>query len=143
ERLMFGGATVLVAAVATIGFLSAAQYLVFPRYFLPAMAITALSVHIFWSALPNRLALRTVGLCLALLVAGTSLDPLFDRANIRMTNCDKIAAVLEQRAEANDFIIVTSLFYGVSFQRYYHGETRWVAVPPVDDFSLHRWDLLK
>ncbi|HYR23382.1 MAG TPA: hypothetical protein VEP30_10740 [Chthoniobacterales bacterium] len=143
ERLLFGGATVLVAAVATIGFLSAVHYLVFPRYFLPAMAITALSVHIFWSALPNRIAIRTISLCLALLVAGTSLRPLFERANTRMTNCDRIGTLLEQHADANDLIIVTSSLYAVSFQRYYRGETSWRAVPQLDDFSLHRWDLLK
>ena len=62
---------------------------------------------------------------------------------MRMTNCDEIAAVLEHRAGRDDLIIVTSFLYGVSFQRYYHGQTPWLAVPQIEDFTLYRWDLLK
>src|SRR5207237_7834622 len=58
-------------------------------------------------------------------------------------NCDKIAIALDQRATSEDVIVVTSFLYGVSFQRYYHGEASWQTVPQVADFSLHRWDLLK
>ena len=60
-----------------------------------------------------------------------------------MTNCDRIAAVLEQRATGDDLIVVTSPLYGISFQRYYHGQTSWVTLPQLEDFSVHRWDLLK
>jgi hypothetical protein len=84
-----------------------------------------------------------ISLGLALFVATTSIRPLHERAHMRMTNCDIIANLLEQRASRDDLIIVTSFFYGVSFQRYYHGEAEWLAVPPVADFSLQRWDLLK
>jgi len=143
DRATFGGATVLVCIVATVTFLCAAHYLVFPRYFLPVMAIIALSIHIFWSALPNRFLIRTIGLCLALLVCAASLKSLCQRANTRMTNCDQIAEIVEQRAVPDDLIIVTSFFYGISFQRYYHGDAPWLAVPQVSDFTLHRWDLLR
>jgi hypothetical protein len=143
ERVVFAGATLLVAAAATVGFLCAVRYLVFPRYFLPGIAVAALCVHVFWSALPNRFAIRMVSLCLALFVAVTSLRPFYERANMRMTNCDTITAMLERRVSRDDLIVVTSFLYGVSFQRYYHGEAEWLAVPPVRDFSLHRWDLLK
>ena len=143
ERLMFAAATVVVAAGATITFLCAADYLVYPRYFLPLMAIISLGAQVFWSALPNRVLFRAISLCLALFVGATSLRPLFERAHLRMTNCDKIAAMLEQRAGADDLVIVTSSFYGMTFQRYYHGKTPWRALPPIEDLSLHRWDLLK
>lgn len=143
ERLMFAATTVAVAAGATITFLCAAQYLIFPRYFLPLMAVISLCVQIFWSALPNRAVIRTLSLCLVLLIGATSLRPLWERARLQMTNCDKIAAAVEQRAGADDLILVTSCLYGVSFQRYYHGQTPWVTLPPLADLRLHRWDLLK
>ena len=143
DRIIFAGISVLVGAAATIGFLCAVRYLVFPRYFLAVMAMATLCVNILWNAISNRLAVRTLSLFLALVVAATSLRSLSERANMRMTNCDKVAAALEQRASADDLIILTSFLYGVSFQRYYHGRTNWVALPQVDDFSLHRWDLLK
>jgi len=143
DRIIFAATTTVVAALATIGFLCTAQYLVFPRYFLPAMAIAALCAHVFWNSLPNRPGIRIIGLFLVLLIAVTELRPFGERANMRMTNCDEIAAVLEHRAGRDDLIIVTSFLYGVSFQRYYHGQTPWLAVPQIEDFSLHRWDLLK
>jgi len=143
KGVMFAGATTFIAVVATIVFLCAAQYLVFPRYFLPAMGVAVLSMHVFWGALPNRIATRAVSLILATFIAVLSVPSLYARANMRMTNCDKIAIAVEQRASPEDLIIVTSFFYGVSFQRYYHGQASWMAVPQVADFSLHRWDLLR
>ena len=143
KGVMFAGATLFITVVATIVFLCAAQYLVFPRYFLPTMGVAALSVHVFWGALPNRIATRAVSLILATFIVVLSVPSLYARANMRMTNCDKIAIAVEQRASSEDLIIVTSFFYGVSFQRYYHGQASWLAVPPVADFSLHRWDLLR
>jgi hypothetical protein len=143
ERAIFAGTTLLVAGSATIGFLIVARYLVYPRYFLPAMAVTALCLHLFWRALPNRILIRSISLILGLFVAATSLPGLYARANLRMTNCDQIASGVEQRAGSEDLVIVTSFLYGVSFQRYYHGKTGWVAMPQLADLSLHRWDLLK
>jgi hypothetical protein len=71
------------------------------------------------------------------------LTALYDGANTRMTNCDQIAASVQERATSDDLVIVTSFLYGISFQRYYHGQAPWLAVPQLSDFSLHRWDLLK
>src|SRR5262249_48896424 len=143
DRMLFAGATLSVAIGATIVFLCAAQYLIFPRYFLPAMAVVPLCIHSFLVALPRRCSVPAPSLFLAIVAAGTSIHPLYRGANMRMTNCDQIAAALEQRANSEDLIVVTSFLYGVSFQRYYRGNATWVAVPQVADFSLHRWDLLK
>jgi len=61
---------------------------------------------------------------------------------ITLARCE-FAATVEQRAGASDLILVTSSFYAISFQRYYHGQTPCVTLPPLADLSLHRWDLLK
>jgi hypothetical protein len=143
DQIIFGVMVWLVATTITIGFLCAAKYLVFPRYFLAVIAVASLCVHIFWKALPNQTSLRTGSLCLALIIAIISFGPLAERARMRMTNCDEIAAKLEERAVADDLIIVTSSLYGISFQRYYHGQAKWVTLPQVADLTLHRWDLVK
>ena len=143
DRIIFGAVVLFVAVIATIGFFCWAKYLVFPRYFLALLALAALCVDIFWNAVPRQTAVRALGLCLALIVAITSFRSLFERSQTRMTNCDQIAAMLEQRAVADDLIIVTSPLYGISFKRYYHGRTNWVTLPQVGDLTLHRWDLLK
>lgn len=143
DRIMFAAVVLFVAVAVTIGFLCAAKYLVFPRYFLAVIAISGLCLNNFWNAIPNRTAIRAVGLGLALIVTITSVRPLFALAQTRMTNCDQIAATLEQRAAAEDLIIMTSPLYGISFQRYYHGSASWVTLPPIEDLTLHRWDLIK
>ncbi|HWY40579.1 MAG TPA: hypothetical protein VNX27_07265 [Chthoniobacterales bacterium] len=143
DRIIFATTVLVVAAAVTIGFLCAAKYLVFPRYFLAVLAIGALCINSFWKAIPNQTATRTLSFCLALIVAATSLQPLSGRAHMRMTNCDKISAVVENRAGPDDLIILTSPLYGISFQRYYQGRANWIALPQLGDFSLHRWDLLK
>jgi hypothetical protein len=143
DWLLFAGVTFLIAAVLMVGFLSAAHYLVFPRYFLPAMCVIGLCIHVFWHALPNRVSVRVVSLILAVLVSASSLARLSEQAHMRMTDCDQIANAIAKRATSDDLIIVSSFLYGVSFQRYYDGAAPWVAIPPVGDYSLHRWDLLK
>jgi hypothetical protein len=143
DRIIFAAVVVFVAVVGTIGFLCWAKYLVFPRYFLALLGVGALCLNIFWSAIPRRTTIRILGLCLTVIVAVTSLRPQFERARMRMTNCDQVAATLEQHASPDDLIIVTSPFYGISFQRYYHGRTSWITLPRIDDLTLHRWDLIK
>lgn len=143
RRIVFATTSLLVAAVILITFLCAAHYLVFPRYFLAILAIAAVSVDIFWNAIANRPFIRATSLCLALVIAASSVGPITQRAGMRMSNCDQIASAVQQRAAGNDLIIVTSYFYGITFQRYYHGQANWVTVPQLADYSLHRWDLVK
>ena len=143
DRIVFAATVLVISVVTTIGFLCAAKYLVFPRYFLAVLAIGALCINIFWRAIPNQTAIRAFGLGLALIVTATSLRPAFERSQMRMTNCDQIAGKLEQRATSDDLIIVTSPLYGISFQHYYHGRASWMTLPQIDDLTLHRWDLLK
>jgi hypothetical protein len=143
DRIIFGAIVLFSAFMMTVGFLCLAKYLVFPRYFLTVMAIGALCISLFFNAIPHRTIIRAVAVCLVLIVAIASLRPLLAYARMRMTNCDQIAAIVEQRAAADDLIILTSPLYGISFQRYYHGSASSVTLPPVADLTLHRWDLIK
>ena len=143
DHVMFAAIALFLSIVCTATFLCHAQYRIFPRYFLPLMAIGALAIHIFSEALRTRPQLRVINLCAVLLIAATAVPDFYERAKTRLTNCDRIAATLQARAETGDVVIVTSFFYAVSFQRYYHGAASWHAVPDVADSTLHRWDLLK
>ena len=40
-------------------------------------------------------------------------------------------------------MLVCPWTYGVSFHYYYHGEAPWTTLPPLDDNSIHRYDLMK
>jgi hypothetical protein len=42
----------------------------------------------------------------------------------------------------NDLIVLNLHYYGISFARYYKGDTPWVTLPPLTDHHLHRYDLV-
>ena len=61
----------------------------------------------------------------------------------RDTSIDILARILEQQADAHDVIVVNSWSRGISFNRYYHGKTRWLTVPNIEDHRTHRYDLFR
>jgi hypothetical protein len=80
---------------------------------------------------------------LLVLFAAMALSPLALQATtVRLTNVDLTTKALAQLAQPDDLIVVDNYFYGISFNRYYHGKTPWVSVPNLEDSTLHRWDLL-
>jgi hypothetical protein len=56
---------------------------------------------------------------------------------------DLIAATLSSEVAPNDYVIVHPFYCGVTFKRYYKGAAPWTTLPPVEDYTLQRWDLLK
>src|SRR4029077_15334320 len=66
----------------------------------------------------------------------------WEEAHTRRSNVDLIADVLNQKAAAEDLIVVQSAWEGITFDRYYHGQARWVTVPPIDSHKVHRNDLM-
>ena len=61
----------------------------------------------------------------------------------RQTNGDLLAAKLAKEADPQDLIVVTPWFFGMTFDRYYHGAAKWTTVPPITDHRFHRYDLIK
>jgi hypothetical protein len=41
----------------------------------------------------------------------------------------------------NDYVIVHPFYCGVTFNRYYKGAAPWTTLPPLEDYTLQRWDL--
>jgi hypothetical protein len=56
---------------------------------------------------------------------------------------DLIAAQLSSELAPNDYVIVHPFFCGVTFNRYYKGAAPWTTLPPLDDYTLQRYDLFK
>jgi hypothetical protein len=61
----------------------------------------------------------------------------------RMTNMNSVAEHLRQHSGPNDLIIVYPWYCGISFERYYQGNTPWRTLPDIADHRFHRYDLLK
>ena len=61
----------------------------------------------------------------------------------RQTNVDLIAAELSSELDPNDYVIVYPFYCGVTFERYYKATASWTTLPPLDDYTLQRYDLFK
>ena len=61
----------------------------------------------------------------------------------RQTNGDLLAAQIVRNAGADDLIIVHPWYFGLTFDYYYRGTTKWTTLPPLADYRFHRYDLIK
>ena len=125
-----------------LAFLMAVGYSPRIWYLLPVLALTA-------SALDGLLAagggvpVRVLRTAAALLLAAALYATAFDTAKMRMTNVDQVARAIEQSAGPRDLILVNEWYMGVSFNRYYRGQARWMTIPSLSDHRMHRFDLIK
>jgi hypothetical protein len=111
-------------------------------YLLPVLALVASALDgllAIESAPPARVARIAAAALLAVALYATS----FDTAKMRMTNVDQVARAIEQSAGPRDLVLVNEWYNGISFHRYYRGDTRWMTVPVLADHRMHRFDLLK
>lgn len=112
-------------------------------YYMEMLCLCAISLDgllgASWRALRPWGLLR-MGLMLATL--GWGARSTWTEAHTRRSNLDLIAAVLNKNAAKEDLIVVETVWEGITFNRYYHGQTQWVTVPPVDSHLVHRTDLV-
>jgi hypothetical protein len=59
----------------------------------------------------------------------------------RQTNVDLIAAGLSSAVAPADYVIVYPFYCGATFERYYKAPATWTTLPPLEDYTLQRWDL--
>jgi hypothetical protein len=88
-------------------------------------------------------SLRLARLGVAVLAAVLAFPVSIDRVVVRQTNVDLIAQYVEARAQRGDLIVVNPWYVGITFNRYYHGPVTWMTLPPMEDLTIHRYDLLK
>lgn len=141
ENLPLFAATTLVTAVAGFfGFLWFARLGTQPWYFLPVMALMAAC---FDAALPPvHRYVRAALLGFALVTALLAFPLARISAQSRLTNVDLLARWLMTEAAPEDFVVVSPWFLGISFERYFKGQTPWSTLPPLADHRFHRFDLV-
>jgi hypothetical protein len=126
-----------------MAFLSKLQYLTQTWYYVEMLCLCAVSLDGILGA--NWPALRPWGLLrIGFMVAMMTwmAASVWEEAHTRRSNMDLIAAALGKQASAGDMIVVQSAWEGITFDRYYHGQARWVTVPPIDSHKVHRNDLV-
>lgn len=112
-----------------------------PWNFLPFLALAAVSLDCLASSLAAPL--RRARAPLATLAALAAFGPALAAARAPLGNMREAALRLNSRAGERDLVVVNPWFYAIGFRRYYRGAAPWITVPPIDDFTVHRYDLVR
>jgi hypothetical protein len=139
--ILFGTVALVVGVAGFVVFLTIANLPTPPWYYTPLMVFVAVCLD---AILPgcHRWAQPALTAFAALTTSATFLFGI-PALECRQTNVDVIAARLIKEVAPNDYIIVNPWYLGVSFERYYKGAAPWTTLPPLEDHSLHRYDLFK
>lgn len=141
DLFLFTGTTLIVAAAGFLGFLWVAGLPGQPWYFLPLMVLAAVCFDLGLPVLPRYWRVAAFGLVLA--TAAVSIPVARRDLDYRFTNIDAWARGLMAEASAKDFVVVTPWFCGITFGHYFKGATPWTTLPPLVDYSAHRYDLVQ
>jgi hypothetical protein len=112
-----------------------------PWYFLAPIALAAACLEVGTPLLRSHL--HTAFLAFVTLTALLAVPCTWRGVHWRFTNVDAVTRRLEAQAATEDFILVTPWNRAISFARYFHAKTPWETVPPLEDHSTHRYDLLQ
>jgi len=142
ELQIFAGVILLSSVAGYLVFLHFAALITSPWYFLPLMAVVAacFDLGINLPALPRALRTLLYGILIGTVLLSVVFA--FRDLNCRFTNVDLVAQRLAKEVSAQDYVVVTPWYLGISFDRYYRGAAPWDTMPPVSDHSTHRFDLV-
>ena len=142
ELQLFAAAILTSSLIGYFLFLHHAALITSPWYFLPLMAVAAacFDLSLVVSALPR--ALRTVVWGILIGTALLSVPFAVRDLSCRFSNMDLVASRLKKEVSAQDYVVVTPWYLGISFSRYYQGPAAWDSLPPVADHSTYRFDLV-
>jgi hypothetical protein len=139
--ILFAGASLVVGAGGYAFFLKAAEYPTYPWNYVPLMAFSAICLDaVFFSAWHWA---RPAAMILAVVTISTTFLFELPAVKCRQTNVDLIAADLSTAVAPNDYVIVHPFYCGVTFERYYKATASWTTLPPLEDYTLQRYDLFK
>ena len=139
--LIFAGTSLVLGAAGYAFFLKVSEYPTFPWHYVPLMAFSAACIDTIFLA-PWRWV-RPAAMILAALTISTTFLFALPAIKCRQTNVDFIAATLSSEVAPNDYVIVHPFYCGVAFKRYYKAAAPWTTLPPLEDYTLQRYDLLK
>jgi hypothetical protein len=123
-----------------LAFLWHLSYFMQPWYFLAIMALIAMCADGLIGSIQSPLG-RTLLLVAAASFAGVAALPVWRDAGLRKTAIDTDATQLTRLSKSGDLILVSPWYYGVTFQRYYHGPADYETIPPVGFLAYHKYDL--
>jgi hypothetical protein len=139
--ILFAATSLVLGAACYAVFLKIAALPTHPWHYVPLMAFSAVCFDaIFFAAWRGA---RPVAIIFAALTISATFLFELPVVKCRQTNVDLIAAGLSSDVAASDYVIVHPWYCGVTFQRYYKAAAPWTTLPPLEDYTLHRYDLFK
>jgi len=139
--ILFAGTSLVLGAAGFAFFLKLADFATQPWYYVPLMAFSAVCLDaIFFAAWRGA---RPVAMIFAALTISAAFLFEVPVVECRQTNMDLIVARLSSEMAASDYVIVHPWYCGVTFERYYKAAAPWTTLPPLEDYGVHRFDLLK
>jgi hypothetical protein len=143
DLALFAAISMVLGIAGYFVFMLRLQFFITTWYYVVVLILCAISLDAIlganWPALRPWGLLR-VGFMLGLMTL--SAKPAWAEAHTRRSNVDVAAAFLSHKASADDLIVVQEAWQGITFNRYYHGQTRWMTIPPIDSHRVHRNDLV-
>ena len=142
-----GGRTLyalLTLLFATLGFLLFLRLLSMPTqiwYYVLPSAVAAVSIDTILASAPRPSAwARGVAALVALAFVARGA---WTGTGLRQTNADLVAATLRAQSRPGDIVLVHPWYCAIALSRYGVGAASLVSIPPLDDLTIHRYDLLK
>lgn len=109
-------------------------------YFLVLMALAATAADVGFAA---QVQARWARIALVVIAALLSASATWQAAHTLQSNVRVYASNMSQQVTAKDLIVVTPWWFGMSFDRYYKGEAKWITMPMLSDHRSYRADLMK
>ena len=139
--ILFAGTSLVLGAAGYAVFLKLAALPTHPWHYVPLMAFSAVCLDAIFLAAWRWT--RPAAMILAALAISMTFLFKLPAVKCRQTNVDLIAAGLSSQVAPNDYVIVYPFYCGVTFERYYKATASWTTLPPLEDYTLQRWDLFK
>jgi hypothetical protein len=139
--ILFAGTSLVIGAASYAFFLKLTQLPTQPWYYVPLMAFSAVCLDAMLLAAWRWT--RPAAMILAVVTVSLAFVFELPAVKCRQTNVDLVAADLSTEITPNDYVIVHPWYCGVVFQRYYKAAAPWTTLPPLEDYTLQRYDLLK
>jgi len=143
DLAIFSATIMILGTVLFFLFLKGTQLTTETWYYIVILGTIALSIDISVELLAAPPLVKILRIAVSLLVAAVAIPLAWNQASLRQTNIDFIAEQLGKQGSREDFVVVIPWYYGVTFQNYYRGDTRWSTAPPIQDLKVTRYDLLK
>jgi hypothetical protein len=143
-RAAFFSVALLVGVVGYAAFLILVGYPTQSWYYLSLLGLAAVLIESSLARMSgDRAGWRVLRLGIVVIGLALSAKGIGRLSLMRMTNLDRVAAILKTQARPDDLIVVTPWYLGIAFDHYYAGNTPWLSVPELSDRKLTRYDLVK